>query len=212
VSAAATGSVVTDTIVDTTRGVIGMPNTAGALIDDGTLNAGQSYAVRAQVIDASGSSGWSDPVTFTAQAPTNPDGVQSGGTGAISPYYTDPGSSCKLSDYMHTGLCISSKVEHHRVTTPFGWHRQGHYNDNCSKSPDHPLGMNFVPACQSHDYGYALGKANVIAQSGANKNWIDRDLYRNLAQGTCPHYILRFVACQDLAARYYAVVKVGGHF
>jgi hypothetical protein len=43
-------------------------------------------------------------------------------------------------------------------------------SDGCTSSPDNPLGFNFVPACNRHDFGYHnYRKQNRFSESGKKR-------------------------------------------
>ena len=82
-------------------------------------------------------------------------------------------------------------------------------SDGCTDSPDKPLGFNFLPSCQRHDFGYRNFKAqNRFTDS--NKDEIDSnfkiDLYNQCAKGN----IFEEAACKGLADLYYDAVHAFG--
>ncbi len=212
VSAAATNAVLFTTSEPATKGPVGETDTAAALIPDGVLTLGGAYTFRARSHDPTSVSPWSSSLAFTAAAPPPPEQAQASLTRIGSLPDSVPGDSCGLYSYLHSGTCSASGVERHPVTTPHGWHLWGHYGDNCTWSPDYPLGMNFVPACQVHDYGYALARYRIVSATSANKAYVDSDFYSNLRIGTCPHYWWIYAACTGLAYRYYLAVQAYGRF
>lgn len=121
------------------------------------------------------------------------------------------GSGCTVISYMR-GRCNQGRVAHYTVKLKMGWYRQGRDNDGCSRSPDYPFGYRFKPACESHDYGYELGRKGIVAKSKTNKDRIDNEFYNQLKWGTCPGYGWRKDHCRRMALRYLTAVKYGGNF
>ena len=78
-------------------------------------------------------------------------------------------------------------------------------DDGCSNSPDNPLGFNFEPACNRHDFGYRNYKRQGrFTESGrlSIDNNFKSDLY-NLCNGNW--------ACNRLADVYYLAVRQFGN-
>ncbi|KAI1194427.1 prokaryotic phospholipase A2-domain-containing protein [Nemania serpens] len=80
-------------------------------------------------------------------------------------------------------------------------------SDECTSSPDNPLGFPFHPACERHDFGYQnyriqsrftdSGKLNI------DNNFKD-DLYYQCSLGSF------VIVCEGLAEVYYAAVRAFG--
>ncbi|MEV0236012.1 phospholipase A2 [Nonomuraea sp. NPDC050786] len=101
--------------------------------------------------------------------------------------------------------------------TASGFKVRGIDYDHCTKSPDRPLGFDFRPACDSHDYGYGL----MTNQKKKYKYYLDRTTWRKLDVDTrfyitlkdkvCGGYFfLVRGSCRKLAAVYYAAVMAFG--
>jgi len=82
-------------------------------------------------------------------------------------------------------------------------------DDGCSKSPDRPLGFNFLHSCQRHDFGYRnFKKQNRFSK--ANRLRIDKKLKSDLYNECEKHGIIKRTACKRLADTYYAAVRTAG--
>lgn len=80
-------------------------------------------------------------------------------------------------------------------------------SDGCTSSPDNPLGFNFPPACNRHDFGYHNYRLqNRFTQSG--KKRID-DNFRTDLKYQCSFENFRSV-CNGLADVYYYAVRAFG--
>lgn len=80
-------------------------------------------------------------------------------------------------------------------------------SDGCTSSPDNPLGFNFIPACNRHDFGYHnYRKQNRFTESG--KKTID-DNFKTDMYYQCSSYTLSGV-CRALADVYHAAVRAFG--
>ena len=87
-------------------------------------------------------------------------------------------------------------------------------SDGCTDSPDKPLGYNFLPSCQRHDFGYRNYKDQARFTEPSRKI-IDDNLKADL-YNECSKYrglsSLKGVECRGLADIYYgAVRKFGGN-
>ncbi|KAL1959759.1 hypothetical protein VTO42DRAFT_1345 [Malbranchea cinnamomea] len=81
-------------------------------------------------------------------------------------------------------------------------------SDNCSSSPDRPLGYDFVPACQRHDFGYRNSKKQNRFTEDLRKRIDDNfkeDLYYQCAQ-----YGDNEDDCRIFANIYYTAVRLCG--
>lgn len=82
-------------------------------------------------------------------------------------------------------------------------------SNGCSFSPDKPLGYNFLPSCQRHDFGYH----NYQAQdrfTDANRLRID-DNFKNDLYNQCETYDAASAeTCKGLADVYYGAVRTFG--
>ncbi|KAH7025214.1 prokaryotic phospholipase A2-domain-containing protein [Microdochium trichocladiopsis] len=79
--------------------------------------------------------------------------------------------------------------------------------DDCTLSPDNPLGFPFVPACHRHDFGYNnYKKQNRFTTAGRLRidNKFKTDLYYQ-----CNSVTLKSL-CRALAEVYYAAVRAFG--
>ncbi|KAF2834459.1 hypothetical protein M501DRAFT_907618, partial [Patellaria atrata CBS 101060] len=76
-------------------------------------------------------------------------------------------------------------------------------SDGCSSSPDNPLGFNFVPSCQRHDFGYRNYKRQNRFEAG--KARIDSN-FRNDMYDQCTRESPSS-ACRVVADIYYNAVK-----
>ena len=83
-------------------------------------------------------------------------------------------------------------------------------SDGCSDSPDKPLGFNFLPSCQRHDFGYRNYKAQARF-TDANKGMIDRNFRGDMDNECETKGRLEEVACKAVADFYYEAVKEFGH-
>ncbi|VUC25830.1 unnamed protein product [Clonostachys rosea] len=79
--------------------------------------------------------------------------------------------------------------------------------DGCTKSPDNPLGFDFLPACHRHDFGYNNYRSQSrFTESGKKK--IDDNFLSDLKY-LCESEKPKF-ACDALAEVYYAAVRAFG--
>lgn len=85
-------------------------------------------------------------------------------------------------------------------------------SDGCTDSPDKPLGYNFLPSCQRHDFGYRNYKAQGRFTE-PNRKIIDDNLKADL-YNECSKYkglqALKGVECRGLADVYYDAVREFG--
>lgn len=83
-------------------------------------------------------------------------------------------------------------------------------SDGCSDSPDKPLGYNFLPSCQRHDFGYRNYKAQARFTE-PNRKIIDDNFLKDLDNECSKYSDLKRAECRGLADVYYdAVRKFGG--
>ncbi|WP_245727446.1 phospholipase A2 [Streptomyces vietnamensis] len=119
--------------------------------------------------------------------------------------------------YWKTGC--TSKVAHYGwhspkwKKTPTGYWVRGINHDHCTTAPDKPLGYNFIPACDMHDYGYGLiGNTYKGYKYYLSRNKglaVDAVFYSTLYWKTCSAYFWKST-CRSLANTYYAAVTVFG--
>ena len=83
-------------------------------------------------------------------------------------------------------------------------------SDNCSDSPDNPLGFNFVPSCQRHDFGYRNYKKQSRFTAAA-KAKIDSNFKKDLDNQCTKYNAVEEAACKGIAEVYYEAVKEFGH-
>jgi len=85
-------------------------------------------------------------------------------------------------------------------------------SDDCSKSPDHPDGYNFVPSCRRHDFGYRNMKKEGRLTEDMRKR-VDDNLKSDL-YNECKQYSgwesWKGVECRRIADIYYAFVRACG--
>jgi hypothetical protein len=77
-------------------------------------------------------------------------------------------------------------------------------SDACSYSPDRPLGYDFVPACNRHDFGYRNYKKQGRFDEASRKR-ID-DLFYADMKGVCAGALV----CDGVAWTYYEAVRTFG--
>ena len=86
--------------------------------------------------------------------------------------------------------------------------------DGCTKAPDHPLGIDFTPACYRHDFGYNNYRKQKRFTK-PNKDKIDSNFKKDL-YGICGKFSrIKKGACDKVADIYHAAVsahcrKIGG--
>ncbi|PVC65139.1 hypothetical protein DBP18_31115 [Streptomyces sp. CS081A] len=119
--------------------------------------------------------------------------------------------------YSYAGC--STKVAHYGWRNP-SWKQlkngtwvRGIYYDHCTTAPDRPLGFDFRPACDSHDYGYGtIGNAYKGYRYYLDKYkgyQVDALFWDMLYNKTCPAYFLKRT-CRAAANTYYGAVTVFG--
>lgn len=82
-------------------------------------------------------------------------------------------------------------------------------SDNCSKSPDNPLGFKFEPACQRHDFGYRNSK-NQGRFTEAQKDAIDVNFKEDMQTECNKLSAIPKGACNALAVIYFEAVQAFG--
>ncbi|MFI9340338.1 phospholipase A2 [Streptomyces sp. NPDC052773] len=120
-------------------------------------------------------------------------------------YYTKSGCTTKVAHYgWHNPTW---------KTLPNGTKVRGIHEDHCTTSPDAPLGYNFRPACDQHDYGYGTignsykGYYKYLSRSkGLN---VDGVFWNSLYWKTCSAYWFKST-CRSLANTYFVFVAVIG--
>jgi len=80
--------------------------------------------------------------------------------------------------------------------------------DNCSASPDRPLGFDFRLSCQRHDFGYR--NYHLENEFDANKPRVDDAFYADLKTKCRSYSAFVRPACYSLAWTYYQAVRVFG--
>ena len=86
--------------------------------------------------------------------------------------------------------------------------------DGCTKAPDHPLGINFLPACYRHDFGYNnYRKQKRFTKAGKDK--IDSNFKKDLYELCGKLGKVKKGACDKVADIYHVAVsmhcrKIGG--
>lgn len=79
-------------------------------------------------------------------------------------------------------------------------------SDNCSASPDRPAGLDFVPSCQRHDFGYRNGKDQDRFTEEYRKK-VD-DNFRADLQEYCNQFDgAKRTGCKNVANVYYRAVR-----
>ncbi|KAF2203673.1 hypothetical protein GQ43DRAFT_359356, partial [Delitschia confertaspora ATCC 74209] len=82
-------------------------------------------------------------------------------------------------------------------------------SDNCSSSPDNPLGFKFQSSCQRHDFGYRnYKKQNRFTE--ANRKKIDDNFLKDLTDYCGGVSDLLEGVCNSLAKVYYEAVREFG--
>ncbi|KAL8366759.1 hypothetical protein RB595_010562 [Gaeumannomyces hyphopodioides] len=81
--------------------------------------------------------------------------------------------------------------------------------DDCTLSPENPLGFPFAPACHRHDFGYRnFKKQSRFTES--NRLRIDNKFREDLKFQCRPFNFVKKVLCNALAELYYAAVRAFG--
>ncbi len=81
--------------------------------------------------------------------------------------------------------------------------------DYCSYSPDKPLGFNFKPACQRHDFNYRNFKATVMFNHDS-RLIIDNQLLADMDRICRGYAWWQRPACYGTADTYYGAVRTFG--
>ncbi|MER3554966.1 MAG: hypothetical protein C4331_11650 [Meiothermus sp.] len=82
-------------------------------------------------------------------------------------------------------------------------------NDGCSNSPDYPLGLNFKPSCNHHDFGYRNVSQYARGRNETYRKYVDNRLLSNL-RSVCSDlhwWDPRRLDCYALAYTYYTAVR-----
>lgn len=120
-------------------------------------------------------------------------------------YYTKSGCSTKVAHY---GWHSPSWKK-----LPGGTSVRGINHDHCTTAPDRPLGYDFRPACDQHDYGYGtIGNSykGYYKYLSRNKGLnVDGVFWTSLYTKTCNGYFFKS-PCRSAANLYYAAVTVFG--
>ncbi|KAF2790429.1 hypothetical protein K505DRAFT_202356, partial [Melanomma pulvis-pyrius CBS 109.77] len=92
----------------------------------------------------------------------------------------------------------------HNNTKQLDWE-----SDGCSSSPDRPLGCDFLPGCQRHDFGYR----NYKLQRRFNEMTrlkLDKNLSKDLKGACAALEVLKAKICRGMANVYYEAVREFG--
>ncbi|WP_229919221.1 phospholipase A2 [Streptomyces minutiscleroticus] len=120
-------------------------------------------------------------------------------------YYTKSGCTTKVAHY---GWHSPSWKK-----LPNGTKVRGINHDHCTSAPDRPLGYDFRPACDQHDYGYGtIGNSykGYYKYLSRNKGLnVDGVFWTSLYTKTCNGYFFKS-PCRSTANLYYAAVTVFG--
>ncbi|MBT2675951.1 phospholipase [Streptomyces sp. ISL-14] len=120
-------------------------------------------------------------------------------------YYTRSGCTTKVAHY---GWHSPSWKK-----LPNGTSVRGINHDHCTTAPDRPLGYDFRPACDQHDYGYGtIGNSykGYYKYLSRNKGFaVDGVFWTSLYTKTCNGYFFKS-PCRSAANLYYAAVTVFG--
>ncbi|MBL3670500.1 phospholipase [Streptomyces sp. M2CJ-2] len=119
----------------------------------------------------------------------------------------------------YTKSGCTTKVAHYGWHSP-SWKRlpngtkvRGINHDHCTSAPDRPLGYDFRPACDQHDYGYGtIGNSykGYYKYLSRNKGLnVDSVFWASLYTKTCSGYRFKSI-CRSTANVYYAAVAVVG--
>ncbi|MCJ1471238.1 hypothetical protein MMC07_009886, partial [Pseudocyphellaria aurata] len=79
-------------------------------------------------------------------------------------------------------------------------------SDGCTDAPDKPLGYNFLPSCQRHDFGYRNYKAQARFTE-PNRKLIDDNFLKDLDNECGKYSALKAAECRGLADIYYDAVR-----
>ncbi|KAF8462006.1 prokaryotic phospholipase A2-domain-containing protein [Kalaharituber pfeilii] len=83
-------------------------------------------------------------------------------------------------------------------------------DDGCSSSPDKPLGFNFLPSCQRHDFGYRNYK-NQGRFTEENRKKIDDNFKKDMYDECDKQNFIKKPICKGLAITYYNAVRAFGN-
>lgn len=81
-------------------------------------------------------------------------------------------------------------------------------SNGCTASPDQPLGYDFTPSCQRHDFGYHNYKAQDRFDEG--KDAIDSNFKADMYNECNKHGVVSGTVCRGVANVYYEAVHVFG--
>ncbi|UNI21225.1 hypothetical protein JDV02_007235 [Purpureocillium takamizusanense] len=108
---------------------------------------------------------------------------------------------------LHTSMDDFQRTRQSADRIDCNWH-----TDNCTKSPDRPVGFDFLPSCQRHDFGYHNTKAQ--GRFADMKDKIDdnfkRDLYEYCDRNRYEWKRAKYTECKVLAKTYYEAVHKWG--
>ncbi|CAL9555732.1 hypothetical protein SUDANB145_04516 [Streptomyces sp. enrichment culture] len=120
-------------------------------------------------------------------------------------YYTKSGCTTKVAHYGWHSPAWKK--------LPNGTKVRGINHDHCTSAPDRPLGYDFRPACDQHDYGYGtIGNSykGYYKYLSRNKGFaVDGVFWTSLYTKTCNGYWIKS-PCRSAANLYYAAVTVFG--
>ncbi|MFH8463514.1 phospholipase A2 [Streptomyces sp. NPDC017991] len=140
--------------------------------------------------------------------------------GEVSGPQSYPAKCSSATSWMYyTKSGCTTKVAH------YGWHSpswkklpngtkvRGISHDHCTTAPDKPLGYDFRPACDQHDYGYGtIGNSYKGYYKYLSRNKginVDGVFWTSLYTKTCNGYFFKST-CRNLANVYYVAVTVFG--
>lgn len=83
------------------------------------------------------------------------------------------------------------------------------YSNGCTASPDQPLGYNFLPSCQRHDFGYHNYK-NQDRFTEQNKDRIDSNFKSDMYNECATRGSVSKTVCEGIADIYYEAVSTFG--
>ncbi|EEP76816.1 hypothetical protein UREG_01665 [Uncinocarpus reesii 1704] len=131
--------------------------------------------------------------------------VESGTTAASLSTRADACTVALTDQYMFKDP-ITTFQSHRNAKQPscFDWS-----SDNCTSSPDKPVGFNFIPSCQRHDFGYRNTKKQGRFNETIRKR-ID-DMFKSDLYKECSQYSgwesWKGVKCREIANVYYEAVR-----
>nr|KMM69923.1 secretory phospholipase A2 [Coccidioides posadasii RMSCC 3488] len=143
------------------------------------------------------------PLAFTAPVEFNADANAGAHTSLTS--RADPCTPSLTDTYVFKDS-MKTFLKHRNAKDPscFDWS-----SDNCSSSPDKPIGFNFIPSCQRHDFGYRNAKKQNRFDEALRKRIDDQfksDLYEECSQYDGSES-WKGVHCRRIADLYYAAVR-----